>query len=270
MNEPLGLLNGFKFDKYTVQARMRPSLLVLLPVLVIIALWLPAVWTILGGLSALVSACGLIFLLSELARYRGRKIERKMIADNGGKFTTILLRHRDSTISTATKKTYHEFLSKNSNRPMPSAEVEQADPPAADDCYRGATEWLLEQTRCEKTFPLVKAENISYGFRRNLLGLKSPALGLITTCLLADAFFTLRSFRVDETRFQLGCILAFALAAAAAIWIGTIRMDFIEDAGRTYALRLLAQCDVLTKKPKGKAPTRESGKRSVKTERSGG
>lgn len=260
MNELLGQLRNFKFDKYTVQARVRPSLLVLLPVLVIIAIWLPAVWTILGGLSALVSACGFIFLLSELARYRGRKVERKMIADNGGKFTTILLRHRDSSISAATKRTYHEFLSQNSHRTMPSAETEQADVAAADDGYCGATEWLLEQTRCEKSFPLVKAENISYGFRRNLLGLKSPALVLIAICFLADAFFTLKSFRVEETRFQLGCILAFALVAAAAIWIGTIHMDFVEDAGRTYALRLLAQCDVLKTKRNPKAPKKKSGK----------
>ena len=260
MNELLEQLTNFKFDKYTVQARVRPSLLVLLPALVIIATWLPAVWTILGGISALVSACGLIFLLSELARYQGRKVERKMIAKNGGKFTTILLRHRDSTISAATKRTYHEFLSQNSHRTMPSAETEQADVAAADDCYCGATEWLLEQTRCEKSFPLVKAENISYGFRRNLLGLKSPALALITICFLANAFFTLKSFRVGETRFQLGCILAFALVAAAAIWIGTIRMDFVEDAGRTYALRLLAQCDVLKTKRNTMAPTKKHGK----------
>ena len=158
---------------------VKPSLLVVLPVFVTVVLWLPKVWTLLGGLAVIISACGLTLLLAELARFQGRKVEREMIAANGEKFTTILLRHRDSTISTATKKTYHGFLMKSSKRKLPSVESEQIDPVAADDCYRGAVEWLLEATRSEKRFPLVRAENISYGFRRNLLGLKRPAVLLI-------------------------------------------------------------------------------------------
>ena len=243
---------GFNFDKYTRQARLRPSLLVVLPIFVTVAVWLPKVWTTLGGLAAITSACGLTFLLAEVARFQGRKVEREMIAANGEKFTTILLRHRDSTISTATKKTYHVYLKKASKRNLPSVESEQMEPAAADDCYRGAVEWLLEATRSEKCFPLVRAENISYGFRRNLLGLKRPAVLLITLCVVANVFFCIRDFQVDPTRVWAGSLVCLALVAAGFVWLSVIKMEFVEDAGRTYALRLLAQCDVLQSKTASK------------------
>lgn len=239
---------GFSFDKYTRHARLKPSLLVVLPVFVTVAVWLPKVWTLLGGLAAIISACGLTFLLAEVARFQGRKVERVMIAANGEKFTTILLRHRDPTISTATKKTYHAFLKKASKRSLPSLENEQTNPVEADDCYRGAVDWLLEATRSEKRFPLVRAENISYGFRRNLLGLKPPAVILIALCVAANVFFCIRDFQIDPTRVWAGFLVSIALVAVGLVWLFVIKMVFVEDAGRTYALRLLAQCDVLQSK----------------------
>lgn len=236
---------NFSFDKYTRQARLKPSLLVLLPVLVTVAVWFPKVWTLLGGLAALISACGLTFLLAELARYQGRQVEKRMIAENGGKFTTIFLRHRDLTISSGTKKVYHALLKKKAKRGLPSAAEEQADPISADDLYRGAIDWLLEATRSEKRFPLVRMENISYGFRRNLLGLKYPALLLLGLCLVINVGLCLQAVHIDETRFWAGCTVSFAIAGALLVWILVIRLHFVEDAGRAYALRLLAQCDVL-------------------------
>jgi hypothetical protein len=244
---------GFGFDKYTRQARLKPSLIVLLPLFVTLAIWLPEVWTLLGGLTAIVSTCGLTLLLAEVARFQGRKVELEMIASNGGKFTTLFLRHRDSTVSTATKKTYHSFLKKASKRNLPSFESEETDPWSADDCYRGAVEWLLEATRGEKRFPLVRAENISYGFRRNLFGLKMPAMFLIALCIAASGSFCIRHRYDDPTRFWAGSLLCLALVAAGIIWLNVITMAFVEDGGRSYALRLLAQCDVLQSKSAAKS-----------------
>jgi hypothetical protein len=252
MKSTRDLVSRFSCDKYTRQARLTPSLLVVFPVFATVAVWLPQVWTLLGGLAAIISTCGLTFLFAEVARFQGRKLENEMIASKGGKFTTILLRHRDSTVSTATKKTYHAFLKKASKRDLPSLESEQMDPAAADDCYRGAVEWLLEATRSEKRFPLVRAENISYGFRRNLLGLKRPALFLIMLCFGANVFFYTRAFQFEPTRLWAGALVGLALVAVGLVWLTVINMAFVEDAGRTYALRLLAQCDVLQSKTTSK------------------
>jgi hypothetical protein len=240
-----GLAANFSFDKYTRQARLKPSLLVLLPAFITVAVWFPKVWTLLGGLTAILSACGLTFMLAELARYQGRQIESKMIATNGGKFTTIFLRHRDQTISSATKKSYHGLLKKKAKRGMPTTQDEDADPHSADDLYRSAVDWLLEATRSEKRFQLVRLENISYGFRRNLLGLKAPALLLLSLCIPLNVALCIRALHGDDTRFWAGCAVSSALVAALIVWIFVIRLPFVEDAGRSYALRLLAQCDVL-------------------------
>ncbi len=251
-------LRSFAFDRYTLEARLKPGLLMVLPALVTVALWLPDVWTFLGGLTAVCSTCGLTLLLAELARYQGRGVERRMIAANGGKFTTFFLRHRDTTISSSTKKAYHAFLKRNAKREMPSAEAEKANSIAADDQYRGAVEWLLESTRSEKRFPLVRAENISYGFRRNLLGLKIPAMLLLIFCLIADVCLTVRSLHGEGKLFAAGCVLAGVMSVAGLVWLFVVTMDFVEDAGRSYALRLLAQCDVL----QGKAHTKGTGSRT--------
>jgi hypothetical protein len=239
------IISEFTLDKYTRQARLKPALLVILPMFVTVAVWLPKVWTVLGGLAAIISTCGLTFLLAEVARFQGRKVEREMIATHGGKFTTIFLRHRDSTISAVTKKAYHAYLKKASKRNLPSPDGERNDLEAADDCYRGAVEWLLEATRSEKRFPLVRAENISYGFRRNLLGLKIPAIILVAICIAANACFCLRDVHVDATRVWAGSVVTLALVVTEVLWIVVITMDFVEDGGRAYALRLLAQCEVL-------------------------
>jgi hypothetical protein len=238
--------NALSLDRYSRNARIKPALFVLLPLFVTIAVWLPRVWTLLGGLTTLLTACGSTLLLGEIARYLGRGVEKRMIAANGGKFTTIFLRHRNNTISAATKKNYHAILKKKAKRGMPTQAAEEADPKGADDLYRGAVDWLIEATRSEKRFPLVRSENISYGFRRNLLGLKGIALPLLAICIGLSAWLTCRAMHLDETRFWVGCILCFALGCDAAIWLLIIRVPFVEDAGHTYAIRLLAQCDFLS------------------------
>ena len=214
----------------------------------------------------MISSCGLTFLLAEIARFRGRQIEAKMIAKNGGKFTTIFLRHRDSTISSATKSNYHSLLTSKAKRVLPSAQEEDANPSSADDLYRGAVDWLLEATRSEKQFPMVRAENISYGFRRNLFGLKTPALLLLLICLIANIWLSYRSVGGDATRFWVGLVVSSALLIAALAWIFVITIHFVEDAGRTYAIRLLAQCDVLQSKSTRRSGSSVSGSKRMKKE----
>ena len=235
-------------DRYTRQARLKPSLLVLLPAFISLAVWLPNVWSVLGGLTALMTACGLTFLLGELARYQGRKVQTHMESANQGKFTTILLRHRDRTISSSTKQSYHKFLRVIAKQDLPTSEQEQQDSTNADDRYAGAVDWLLEATRDENKYGLVKEENISYGFRRNLLGLKIPALVIALGATAVDAYMTYRAYTVDMTRFWVGIVVSLCTLFVVIVWVFLIRMPFVEDAGRAYATRLLAQCNSLPRR----------------------
>lgn len=60
---------------------------------------------------------------------------------------------------------------------LPTEAQEIAAPNDADHAYRSATRRLIELRR-GKTFQMVEDENASYGFRRNLFGLKAVAIAV--------------------------------------------------------------------------------------------
>jgi hypothetical protein len=64
------LMKDLGLDRYEWNARLRPALIVLLPAWLVIAIWLPQIWTRLVGFSSLLVTCGLTYLLAQLARSR--------------------------------------------------------------------------------------------------------------------------------------------------------------------------------------------------------
>jgi hypothetical protein len=60
--------------------------------------------------------------------------------------------------------------------PLPTAEEEAAEPTRADEVYGAAVTIVIGATRNPKRFPLLFKENVSYGFRRNLLGLRPAGI----------------------------------------------------------------------------------------------
>ena len=70
------------------------------------------------------------------------------------------------------------FLAGKLVRSAPTAAEEEKDQTAADAFYEQAGTWLRENTRDTKKFSILFGENVTYGYRRNLLGLKWIALGL--------------------------------------------------------------------------------------------
>jgi hypothetical protein len=123
-----------------------------------------------AGLITLLASFGVIYLLASIAREHGKRIEEALYVAWGGKPTTQLLRHCDSTLDSVTKARYHAFLASKLNLRFPTASEELADPRAADATYESAARWLLDQTRDTKTFPLLFKELIAYGFRGGLKG----------------------------------------------------------------------------------------------------
>jgi hypothetical protein len=119
-----------------------------------------------------------LYLLASLARARGKKAEDKLIKRWGAWPTTILLRHRDATIDPITKARYHQALTALQGvGTLPTANQESGDPIHADNVYRSATKRVIELRRGPK-HALLEYENASYGFRRNLFGLKWIAVAI--------------------------------------------------------------------------------------------
>jgi hypothetical protein len=97
-------------DPYSRQARLYPALIVILPVALLIVVWFPALWSTWGALVSLASCFGLVLLLSQIARDRGKRREAELYSAWGGKPPVALLRHPDRRIDDHTKARYRAFL----------------------------------------------------------------------------------------------------------------------------------------------------------------
>jgi hypothetical protein len=251
------------FDSYSRQARLFPGLLTLFPIILTAIAWFPRLVTSSWGatLVTLGTSCGLLYGLSVLSRSRGKKVEKRLLAEWGGWPTTIWLRHREEHLPAPVLARYHAFFAKNV--PMfaaPSFAQEAADPKAADGMYASAVKWLQERCR-GKEFPFVEKENAEYGFRRNLRGLKPigvaaclagllisalaiiwrydtiiPAISTPSMPMLLNALSTIKPAAIG--------VICVDLAALFA-WFAIVRDDWVRDAGDQFARALLACCDKL-------------------------
>src|SRR5229473_4069034 len=166
-------------DPYDRQARLYPALLCLLPLLSLVTLLYAPNVSALTGVVTIAVSCGGLFLMTNICREMGKRLEEKLYREWGGKPTTQLLRHRNNTIEGVTKRRYHAFLATKINVPFPEQDQEANNLAAADEVYQSGVRWLLNHTRPEdnKKFDLIFKENVAYGFRRNALGVKP--LGLV-------------------------------------------------------------------------------------------
>jgi len=159
-------------DSYERQARLYPALLAGLPVIVM-ATVLYGSNSIVTAASTVAASCGGLYLLANIARERGRRLEPILFASWGGKPTTQLLRHRDRSIESPTKRRYHAFLSQMVNLEFPDEAKEEINPLQADEMYQSAVRWLLNHTRDQSKYKMIFDENIAYGFRRMRIPTKS-------------------------------------------------------------------------------------------------
>jgi hypothetical protein len=234
-------------DPYSRQARLQPALIVVVPTAVLIVVWFPALWSVWGLVLTVASSCGVTLLLSQIARDRGKRLEPKLYTSWGGKPSVALLRHTDERIDENTKARYRAFLaSRLPDLRLPSPSEEQADPARADRAYDSVTAWLLTQTRDTKTFGLLLRENISYGFRRNLWGLKPIGLVIALACACASTaalaynYLVLNEFLPPQV-----VIVTAATWVLALLWIVWITPSWVLITADAYGRQLLAACDTL-------------------------
>jgi hypothetical protein len=242
------------FDRYSIMARQRPALLMLFPALVGAVVMLPALQSWWATLLAVTGTCGVSMALSEFAQGKGKALEPSLIALWDKLPSVAMLRHRDDRLDTHTKQRYKAFLQRAiPGLVFPDAAGEAADPAGADEAYYSATRWLLTQTRDKRTYSLLFEWNISYGFRRNMLGLRRFGM-LVSTVTLAVT--VAENVRVAVTTGQAeGTVIIGSLVALAGLWfwITVVKPAWVEIAANGYARELLAACDKLPSQAKRKA-----------------
>jgi hypothetical protein len=235
-------------DPYVRQARLFPALLVILPIVLLLLVWFPSLWSLWGMLLSAATSCGAILLLSQIGRDRGKQREPELYAAWDGKPSVSLLRHRDTRIAEHTKARYRQFLAHElHDLHLPTLEEERADPHNADGAYESVTAWLLTRTRDIDKFGLLFRENINYGFRRNLWGLKP--LGLILSICAAVANTAVISYQFQTTH-EVPTASTIIITAVAWLfplfWASVVTPSWVRLPADAYAAQLLAACDTLS------------------------
>ncbi len=234
-------------DPYGRQARLFPALIAILPAALLLVAWFPSLWTTLGVLVSLATSLGVRLLFSQLGRDRGKRCEKRLYQSWGGKPSVSLLRHRDDRIDDHTKTRYRDFLQRKLPAlTLPSAAEETGDPVAADKIYESVTAWLLTQTRDTKKFSILFKENIAYGFRRNLWGLKP--LGLTISVLgvaTSTAILAYQSVANGAAPAPEVLIATIAVWALLFVWIFIVTPEWVRLPAEAYGAQLLAACDTL-------------------------
>ena len=239
-------------DKYTMQARVIPALIVLLPLVLAAVVWDPKFEDTIHLLGGVFVTMGAVALLAHIARVAGKGAERSLLRQWGGLPSTIMLRHSDQSLNPANKQRYHDALGGLvPGITIPTAEQEKADPVAADHVYEACCTWLRSQTIDDHKFHRLFAENMSYGFRRNLYGLRKFATTSVIIGLAACGAKIWIDVRHHAAPAVTAIICLFCCVALALAFISVLRSTSVRAAADDYAIRLLAAIDELSDiKPK--------------------
>jgi len=234
-------------DAYTIRARLRPALIVVLPVALVVLIFFPNDLTTLGLIVSVIVACGGTSLLSQIGRNRGKSKENFLYAQwEGGKPTTRILRHSTSTNSIILEQRHNKLKELFPSLKIPNISEEATLPEEADQVYDACIKLLIGKTRDKDKFPLVFEENCNYGFCRNLWGMKplgitTSIIGLLVSMgLIATNFYILKS---TIPSFAIICsLLSFLLLF---LWIFLFTPSWVKVAADAYAERLLESCEIL-------------------------
>jgi hypothetical protein len=233
-------------DRYNLLARQRPALLMIFPLVVSAVVIFPTLQTWWATLLAVTGTCGVAVALAEFAQAKGKAVEPALIRQWEGLPSVAMLRHRDSRLDATTKTRYKAFLEKRvSGLYFPDEASERQNPSEAEASYESATRWLLAQTRDKKIFSLLFQQNISYGFRRNLYGLRHFGMGSSVMAMLLLVAVAARGFLMHgmiNSEILIAGVIALALLW---FWASVVRPTWVAIAANAYARELLAACDRL-------------------------
>jgi hypothetical protein len=196
------------------------------------------------GIFAGLAITGVAAVFGQLGRDRGKRLEPGLWESWGGTPTLQQLRYRGTT-DTAAVGRLHSRIEQVLGDPLPSDQEEQDDAPAADARYTEATRRLIALTTDHARFPLVFAENINYGMRRNLLGLRPIGIAVcLATVLAAALLLGLAGGHLPQRAARYAPGLGVALIELL-FWIAVVSRNWVRMPAEAYASRLMESIEVL-------------------------
>jgi hypothetical protein len=233
-------------DKYSLNARIYPMIIIFLPIVIIGLAYSVEYQTLQQSLSAFGGTAALTYLLSNLGRDQGKKKERLLWESWGGAPTSQLFCYKNLMIDKLTKDRYHSRMEELSNLDE-RIDYINASTETLNEVYKSWTKLLIAKTRDTNKFPLIFIELISYGFRRNIWGLKP--IGVVLTCLGIAGNYVYQSLNYGWSEFT-NYSLAFYVSEAALVmllltWFFVVNKEWVRIPAFGYAERLLEAIDKL-------------------------
>lgn len=234
------------FDLYNLIARQFPATITLSPIIVAAFATFPDLRNLAGFIGGVIVVLGLPAVLAYLVRGPGRLLEIKLYKQWGGKPSMAMLRHRDDRIKPETKGRYHRFLRSKAKIPIPTKAEEKRDRSKADEIYDSASDWLRRAGRDSSKHKLIHAENIGYGFARNLLALKPFGIAIAFLAAALQIGIVVYQYSEWSEFSDMSVPIAasgFFSLALLLLWIFAIRPEWVRLQAEGYARALLEVCD---------------------------
>lgn len=227
---------------YTLKARVYPFGIVLLPIIILGILYSFQFDSILKILSSLGVTAVFLFILSQFSRDAGKKKEIKLWEGWGGAPTSQVLSYSNITLDINTKIKYHHKLKKMTNIGKELDEkFEKNNKIKSFDIYKSWTKYLISKTRDTKRYKLLFTENINYGFRRNLWGLKPFAITLLIITIFGNYLYQIMNYgQLAVSEYSIEYYFSeLSLILLLLVWIFVINKNWIKTPAFAYAERLL-------------------------------
>ena len=239
------------FDQYILFARVAPIVIVALPLGFLCLAVLPGYPLLVTAFFGLVAAGGTA-IVAQVGRGQGSKKQPGLWKSWDGPPTTRLLRHRHTSGDIALVPGLRQQIATWVEDSLPTEQEEAADSELADAKYEEVTNALKEATRDKTKFPLVFAENTTYGFRRNLWGLKTMGLPIAATLAVILWGLLIATvwgrpwpepwwdiFANPDGIAAIRTAIAIADTALVAVWIFLVKPSWVKAAAEVYAQRLM-------------------------------
>jgi hypothetical protein len=236
------------FDDYSRKARLYPAFLTLLPLFVLAAAYTDWLKFDFSNVAWMIFAAAGLFFLSDFSRQRGKAVEQKLLQSWGGFPSQTLLRHTDPTFDHHTTDRYHrcaERIAEGLVLPTPSQEKES--PAEADELYKSVSHSLLPLTRDKAQFSILYKENVTYGFRRNLFGLKSIAIILSVAAIIIVAVLEMDRLILLKMPSERGNVALAASTLTLVCWCFLVTKKSVRTAAHDYGRQLLMSLEGLAK-----------------------
>lgn len=237
-------------DKYSLNARLYPIIILFIPILILGLFYSFAFKNYMHTMISFGITAALSYFFSNLGRDMGKKKELNLWKEWGGMPSVQLFSFQNNIIDYYTKVNYHNILMELAPPSNENINFEKAEIEDVEEIYRSWTRYLISKTRDYKNFPLLFNENISYGFRRNLWGLKKPSLIIISFSMFANFAFQWSKFTFYYNLYQTEFFLSESILLGILLfWIFIINSNWVKIPAFAYAERLLESIGKMKEMP---------------------